>query len=111
MIKNSETVNIDMFMIPENVLSEIRDLPHVYSAEFENCKFYVLEKSTGKIKSSVGHFQFGQIHLLSGDIGRYADVVAAIYSFAIQSNSYYIDAGPAKQIHGHNGLGFLKAGS
>lgn len=36
MIKNSETVNIDMFMIPENVLSEIRDLPHVYSAEFEN---------------------------------------------------------------------------
>ena len=31
-----------------------------YSAEFENCKFYVLEKSTGKIKSSVGHFQFGQ---------------------------------------------------
>lgn len=36
MIKNSETVNIDMFMIPENALSEIRDLPHVYSAEFEN---------------------------------------------------------------------------
>ncbi len=36
MIKNSETVNIDMFMIPENTLSEIRDLPHVYSAEFEN---------------------------------------------------------------------------
>ncbi len=36
MIKNSETINIDMFTIPENVLAEIKELPHVYSAEFEN---------------------------------------------------------------------------
>lgn len=36
MIKNSETISIDMFTVPENVLAEIRDLPHVYSVEFEN---------------------------------------------------------------------------
>ncbi len=36
MIKNSETISIDMFAITENVLGEIRELPHVYSAEFEN---------------------------------------------------------------------------
>ena len=36
MIKNSETISIDMFKISENVLAEIRELPHVYSVEFEN---------------------------------------------------------------------------
>lgn len=36
MIKNSETISIDMFTIPEAVLAEIKELPHVYSAEFEN---------------------------------------------------------------------------
>lgn len=36
MIKNSETISIDMFTIPENILAEIRYLPHVYSVEFEN---------------------------------------------------------------------------
>jgi len=36
MIKNSETVFIDMFNIPDKVLSVISDLPHVYSTEFSD---------------------------------------------------------------------------
>ena len=31
-----------------------------YSAQFENCNFYVLEKSTGILKASEAHLQFGQ---------------------------------------------------
>lgn len=34
MIKNSETVFIEMFNVPDEVLSAISNLPHVYSAEF-----------------------------------------------------------------------------
>lgn len=36
MIKNSETISIDMFAIPDEALAEIRDLPHVYGVEFVN---------------------------------------------------------------------------
>ncbi len=36
MIKNSETISIDMFAIPEEALAEISDLPHVYGVEFVN---------------------------------------------------------------------------
>ena len=41
MIKNSETITVEMFNVPENVLSAISAVPHVYSAEFSEGKLVV----------------------------------------------------------------------
>lgn len=34
MIKNTETIHIDILDLPENIISEIEELPHVYNTEY-----------------------------------------------------------------------------
>ena len=36
MIKNTETIKVTLHELPDEVLSEIRSLPHIYSAEVED---------------------------------------------------------------------------
>ncbi len=36
LIKNTETINIEVLSLPENVLKEIGELPHVYDKSYEN---------------------------------------------------------------------------
>ena len=36
MIRNSETINIEMLELDDNVLKQIKELPHVYDCSFEN---------------------------------------------------------------------------
>lgn len=36
LIKNAETINIEILSLPENVLKEIGELPHVYDKSYEN---------------------------------------------------------------------------
>lgn len=42
MIKKSEIISIDLLDLPESVLEEIRSLPHVYQADFQEHKLTVL---------------------------------------------------------------------
>lgn len=36
MIKNTETINVDILNLPENIITEIEALPHVYKTEYNN---------------------------------------------------------------------------
>lgn len=41
MIKNTETISVEITEVPDDILEKISTLPHVYSTDFNNCKLEV----------------------------------------------------------------------
>ena len=64
---------------------------------------------TAQTAGQHNHFQLGQIHFFQCDIRSHANAVTAFYDLAADPHCQHGHTGPAQQVNGRNGLGFLKA--